>query len=345
MGLNAVPLSPDPWWRTIGEPTFLMCPPELYDVNYVINPWMEGNVNQSCRQQAMAQWEQLHCALAAVAQVELVEPQAGSPDMVFTANAGLVHRGVVALSSFLHPERQGEEPHFRKWFDDSGFAVCEMPRSTPFEGEGDALFAEDGSCLWAGHGIRTRQSSHRRLSETWGVEVVSLRLVDARFYHLDTCFCPLFGGYVMYFPAAFDAASQSRIEAYYPADKRIPVSDADALRFACNAINVGRTIVLNEISNELRDRLESLGFRVVQVLLSEFLKAGGAAKCLALRLSEMDVTHTASRARDVRCPGSQEATTKTPVRDTGGVRYNSIYEENRFRTDLRFFGDGAFLGG
>jgi len=309
MGLSAVPLSQDPRWRTISEPTFLMCPPELYDVNYVINPWMQGNVNRSCRKQAMTQWEQLHCALAEIAQVELVEPQPGSPDMVFTANAGLVHRGVVALSSFLHPERQGEEPHFRKWFDDSGFSVCQMPRSTPFEGEGDALFAVDGSCLWAGHGIRTRQSSHRHLSQTWNVDVVPLRLIDPRFYHLDTCFCPLFGGYVMYFPGAFDAASQSRIEAHYLPEKRICVCEDDALRFACNAINVGRTIVLNQIGNELRERLESLGFRVVEVRLSEFLKAGGAAKCLALRLSEMDVTYPAEAAY----PAAHER----PIRDDG----------------------------
>ena len=215
MGLGDFSLSPGAHRRTIDQPTFLMCPPELYDVNYVINPWMEGNVHRSCRKQAMAQWQQLHQALTKVARVELVEPQSGSPDMVFTANAGLVHRGVVALSSFLHPERQGEEPHFRKWFDDSGFSICEIPRSTPFEGEGDALFEVDGSCLWAGHGIRTRQSSHRRLSETWQVEVISLRLIDRRFYHLDTCFCPLFGGYVMYFPHAFDAESNAKIETRY----------------------------------------------------------------------------------------------------------------------------------
>lgn len=279
--------------RPIDQPTFLMCSPELYDVNYVINPWMEGNVHRSCREQAIAQWQQLHQALTRVAQVELVEPQSGSPDMVFTANAGLVHRGVVALSSFLHPERQGEEPHFRKWFDDSGFSICEIPRSTPFEGEGDALFEVDGSRLWAGHGIRTRQSSHRRLSETWQVEVISLRLVDRRFYHLDTCFCPLFGGYLLYFPQAFDAASNAKIEMRYPEEKRIAVSEADALRFACNAVNVGRKIVLNQVSEELRQQLEALGFCVEQVLLSEFLKAGGAAKCLALRLSEMEVTHRA----------------------------------------------------
>jgi ornithine--oxo-acid transaminase len=127
----------------------------------------------------------------------------------------------------------------------------------------------------------------------WGLEVIPLGLIDPRFYHLDTCFCPLSNGDVMYFPAAFDAVSLTRIEARYSAEKRICVSEKDALRFACNAVNVGRTILLNEISAELCAELQSRGFHVVQVELTEFLKAGGAAKCLVLRLSEMDVTHAA----------------------------------------------------
>jgi N-dimethylarginine dimethylaminohydrolase len=277
--------------RVSGGPMFLMCPPTLYDVNYVINPWMEGNVHCSSRQNAERQWEQLRTALVGLATVELVEPQAGSPDMVFTANAGLVRKRVVTLSRFLHPERPGDEPHFRKWFDDSGFTVRELPRAVPFEGEGDALFEADNSRLWAAHGMRSREASHPYLEDTWDVEVISLRLVDPRFYHLDTCFCPLFGGYVLYFPEAFDAVSQARIAARYPEEQRIAVSLQDALRFACNAINVGKTILLNEVSPELSGRLESLGFRVIQVPLSEFLKAGGAAKCLVLRLSEMEATH------------------------------------------------------
>jgi arginine dihydrolase len=272
-------------------PAFLMCPPTQYDVNYVINPWMEGNVNRSSLQDATLQWEQLHAALASLARVELVEQQAGSPDMVFTANAGLVRKGTVALSRFLHPERQGEEPHFRKWFDDSGFAVRELPHEVPFEGEGDALFEADNSRLWAGYGMRSRESSHPYLQETWGVEVISLRLIDPRFYHLDTCFCPLFGGYVLYYPEAFDAPSQAKIASHYAAEKRIVVTLRDALKFACNAINVGRTILMNEVSVELSRRLQAEGFRVIEVPLSEFLKAGGAAKCLVLRLSEMEVTH------------------------------------------------------
>jgi len=274
--------------------TFLMCSPELYEVNYVINPWMEGNVNRSSRREAAAQWERLRAAISQFAHVELVEPQPGSPDMVFTANAGLVRHGVVALSRFLHPERQGEEPHFGKWFGDSGFAVCETPRAMPFEGEGDALFEWDGSRLWAGHGVRTLQGSHQWLRDIWRVEVISLRLVDPRFYHLDTCFCPLYGGYVMYFPKAFDAESLIKIEARYPQEKRICVNEPDTLRFACNAVNVGRILVLNDISLELSRRLEALGFCVVQVPLSEFLKAGGAAKCLVLRLSEMEATHASA---------------------------------------------------
>jgi len=277
--------------QTTNDPTFLMCPPTMYDVNYVINPWMEGNLKRSSIQDATRQWEQLYTELARVARVELVEQQAGSPDMVFTANAGLVCDGMVALSRFLHPERQGEEPHFRKWFDDSGFTVRELPRTIPFEGEGDALFEADNSRLWAGHGMRSRELSHRILKETWGIEVISLRLIDPRFYHLDTCFCPLFGGYVLYYPEAFDAMSRSAIESRYTPENRIEVSTEDALRFACNAINVGRTILLNEVSMQLSRRLESHGFRVVQVLLTEFLKAGGAAKCLVLRLSEMNATH------------------------------------------------------
>lgn len=268
-----------------------MCPPTLYDVHYVINPWMEGNVHRSSRENAARQWEHLHAALAGLAQVELVEPQAGSPDMVFTANAGLVRKGMVALSRFLHPERQGEEPHFRKWFDDSGFAVRELPRAVPFEGEGDALFEADSSRLWAGYGMRSRESSHPYLHDTWDVEVISLRLIDPRFYHLDTCFCPLFGGYVLYYPEAFDSASQAKIASRYPEENRVTVSLRDALRFACNAINIGKTILLNEVSLELSNRLAAQGFHVIQVPLSEFLKAGGAAKCLVLRLSEMEATH------------------------------------------------------
>jgi ornithine--oxo-acid transaminase len=267
------------------RPTYLMCPPRLYDVDYVINPWMAGNVHASSRERAAAQWQNLYEAITEIAEVELIDPQPGSPDMVFTANAGLERNGIVALSSFFHAERQGEERYFRRWFEDAGYTVLELPRETPFEGEGDALFSNDGARLWAGHGPRTAATSHGKLSKVWGVEVVSLHLIDPRFYHLDTCFAPLANGYILYYPEAFDASSIATIEAFYPASKRIVVSEADALRFACNAVSIGDTIVLNEISRELSEQLQSKGLRVVQIKLSEFLKAGGAAKCLVMRLS------------------------------------------------------------
>jgi hypothetical protein len=148
--------------------TFLMCPPKLYDVSYVINPWMAGHLHASSQAVAAEQWQHLYNAVTEIAEVVLVEPQPGSPDMVFTANAGLERDGVVVLSSFSHRERQGEEPHFRRWFDEAGYAVFSIPHETPFEGEGDALFAVDGSRLWAGYGLRTLQSSPlTRVSIIW----------------------------------------------------------------------------------------------------------------------------------------------------------------------------------
>ena len=267
------------------RPVLLMCAPSLYSVSYVINPWMRGNVGASSQSRAMQQWHQLHEALTSVAQVHLIEPAAGSPDMVFTANAGLARDGVVALSSFFHPERQAEETHFRRWFLQAGYRVVELPRDTPFEGEGDALFSIDGSRLWVGHGTRTAQESHSRLASLWDVEVTGLRLANPHFYHLDTCFAPLSDGSLLYYPAAFDAPSLQSIEAFYAPEQRIAVDEDDANRFACNAVNLGRSLVLNEISKGLEQRLRLRGFQIVQVLLDEFLKAGGAAKCLVMKLT------------------------------------------------------------
>jgi len=274
------------------QPTYLMCAPKLYDVSYVINPWMAGNIHAPSQTRAAQQWQNLYEAITEVADVELVEPQTGSPDMVFTANAGLERNGIVVLSSFFHPERQAEEQHFHRWFHDAGYIVLSIPRETPFEGEGDALFSTDGTRLWAGHGPRTAPTSHPYLRKAWHVEVVSLHLIDPRFYHLDTCFAPLQGGYIMYYPQAFDVTSCAKIEAFYPSSKRIIVNEADAVRFACNAINIDRTIILNDISRELSAQLESRDFHVVQVTLSEFLKAGGAAKCLVMRLDPRPFQHS-----------------------------------------------------
>jgi len=265
-------------------PAFLMCPPTLYEVSYVINPWMQGNLGRSSRDRAMEQWSKLAATLSDLAPVRLVEPATGSPDMVFTANAGLARNGVVVASHFHHRERQGEEPHFRRWFADADYRIVDLPAGTSFEGEGDALFSADGETLWVGYGPRTERASHAALHRVWSVNVESLHLIDPRFYHLDTCFAPLEDGSLLYFPQAFDDASLERIHACYPPAARIAVSELDALCFACNAINVGHAVVLNHISADLERSLRQRGFEVIQLALDEFLKAGGAAKCLVMKL-------------------------------------------------------------
>jgi lysine-ketoglutarate reductase/saccharopine dehydrogenase-like protein (TIGR00300 family) len=265
---------------------FLMCAPDHYDVDYVINPWMEGNIHKSSRVRAVEQWQKLHLLLKEHAIVDLVAPQKGVPDMVFTANAGLVLGNNVVLSRFLHKERQGEEPYFKQWFEENGYTVNELPKDLPFEGAGDALLDREGRWLWAGYGFRSELDSHPYLAKWLDIEVVSLRLTDERFYHLDTCFCPLANGYLLYYPGAFDSYSNRMIEMRVAPEKRIAIAEADAVNFACNTVNVNHIVIMNKASDALKASLENAGFQVMETPLTEFLKAGGAAKCLTLRVTE-----------------------------------------------------------
>jgi N-dimethylarginine dimethylaminohydrolase len=276
-----------------------MCPPEYFNVAYIINPWMHGNLRRIDNALAKQQWRSLYDAITDHATVRLVLPQPGSPDMVFTANAGLVKARKFIVSRFRYPERQGEEPYFADWFMDRGYDVSLMPRDVPFEGAGDALFdrgpasppARAGSnakssLLWMAHGHRSIQAASETLAERMKLEVEMLKLVDQRFYHLDTCFCPLEGGFAMYYPPAFDEASRAAIERRVPAERRIAVGEEDALAFACNAVNIDSVVVVNRATSAFTKALSRHGFEVVQTPLSEFMKAGGSAKCLTLRLDE-----------------------------------------------------------
>lgn len=265
---------------------FLMCPPDHYEVDYVINPWMEGNIHKSSRDRAVEQWQKLYYLLKDRAIVDLVEPQPGWPDQVFTANAGLVLGDQVVLSRFLHKERQGEEPYFKRWFEDNGYTVYELPKELPFEGAGDALLDREGRWLWAGYGFRSELDSHAYIAQWLDIEVLSLRLIDERFYHLDTCFCPLSGGYLLYYPPAFDSYSNHLIEMRVPPEKRIALEQVDANNFSCNAVNIGSVVVMNQASDALTECLTEAGFEIVETPLTEFMKAGGAAKCLTLRVNE-----------------------------------------------------------
>jgi N-dimethylarginine dimethylaminohydrolase len=268
-----------------------MCPPEWYGVDYVINPWMAGNVNRSSRDLAFAQWKGIHNVLRSVADVRLLHPEPGCPDMTFVGHTALVHHGVAAISSFSHTERRPESIYLRRWLTSQGFLLWETPRETAFEGEGDVSFDDSGKRLWAAHGVRTCKAAHRHIADAWHVPVTSLHLNDPRFYHLDTCFTPLSNGYLLYYPGAFDAASLAMIEQAYPSNKRIAVTEADATRMACCALNIGKMVFTGEISRELAARLFDAGFDVVQLELSEFIQSGAGAKSLALRLSDLPVTH------------------------------------------------------
>lgn len=270
----------------VSQIRFLMCAPDHYDVDYVINPWMEGNIHKSSRDRAVEQWNKLYHVIKDHAIVDLVTPQKGWPDMVFSANAGLVLGENVVLSRFLHKERQGEEPYFQQWFEENGYNVYTLPKDLPFEGAGDALLDREGRWLWAGYGFRSELDSHPYLAKWLDVEVLSLRLIDERFYHLDTCFCPLANGYLLYYPGAFDSYSNRLIQMRVAPEKRIAIEEADAVNFACNAVNVESIVIMNKASDSLKSRLAEVGFQIIETPLTEFLKAGGAAKCLTLRVTE-----------------------------------------------------------
>jgi N-dimethylarginine dimethylaminohydrolase len=265
---------------------YLMCAPSYFDVAYVINPWMQGNIKATSLQKAAEQWEALRNLIIDDAQVDTVQPRPGLPDMPFTANAGLVLEDTVVLSHFLYPERQGEEVHFERWFYDHNFAVLKLPATIPFEGAGDALLDRAEPVLWMGYGHRSSRQSADYVARWLDIEVLPLKLADPRFYHLDTCFCPLENGYLMYYPPAFDTVSQALITQRVAETKRIAVAEEDALHFACNAVNINDKVIINRAGSGLEKTLERVGFKLIQNELTEFMKAGGSAKCLTLRLNE-----------------------------------------------------------
>lgn len=263
-------------------PALLMCPPDYYGIEYEINPWMDTR-RPADAERARAQWRALYETLTAKLglAVELLAPQAGLPDLVFTANAGLVQRGRFIPSRFRFAERRREQPIYEAWFRAHDYTVFELPEPSYFEGEGDALWV--GETLFAGYRIRTDIAAHRTLGDLVRAEVLSLELVDPRFYHLDTCFCPLGPTQALYYPPAFDDYGRKVIETFVP--EPIPIEEPDALTFGCNAVVAGRDVVVQAGCAALERALETRGFAVHPVDLSEFHKAGGSAKCLVLWLA------------------------------------------------------------
>lgn len=262
------------------RPHILMCPPDFYGIQYEINPWMDM-ARQADHALAVSQWNALYKHIqAAGARVSLMEPIEGLPDLVFTANAAMIFKSLAILSHFRHRQRQGEESYNRRWLGDNGFTVVDVPDNFSFEGAGDALFC--GDTLYAGYRMRSDAAGHQQIGRMIGCRVIPVELVDARYYHLDTCFCPLADGQAIWFPPAFDDYGQRAIREHVP--QLIEVERTEAERFACNAVVIGRTVITNTGCDRLHDSLASRGFTPVATPLDEFVKAGGSAKCLTLRL-------------------------------------------------------------
>lgn len=263
-------------------PRLLLCPPDYYGIEYEINPWMDRRQNAD-PERARTQWQGLYERLGALGcEIELLSPQPRLPDMVFTANAGLAVGRRFIPSNFRHPERQGEEPLFRAWFEQRGYEVLRLPEGLFFEGEGDALCC--GEVLYCGYRFRSDIRSHQRIAELLQSLVVSVELVDDRFYHLDTCFCPLPDGGALWYPPAFDEYGQKALLRHIKS--LVEVAPEEAAKFACNAVVSGKDIVLPEGCPRLCDTLNRRGYNTHPLPMSEFLKAGGACKCLTLWLPQ-----------------------------------------------------------
>lgn len=265
-------------------PHILMCPPRYYGIEYEINPWMSCE-RQADHDLALEQWDALfHILRSTGATVELMEPREGLPDLVFTANAGMVFGRRCFLSRFRHEQRQGEEPFFQAKLEELGFDVEQLPADFFFEGAGDALFC--GETLFAGYRIRSTARSLQEIARRIDRAVICLELVDSRFYHLDTCFCPLSPQQAIWYPPAFDEYGQRVVRSSI--DDLIELNEDEAAAFAANAVVVGRHVVTNTGCPQLAAALRARNFEPVATPLGEFVKAGGSAKCLTLRLDGED---------------------------------------------------------
>lgn len=293
--------------RPNSRPRFLMCPPEHFAVNYAINPWMDPNSwardDQKLAVAARQEWIALHHALRDLgAMIEFVAPVAGLPDLVFTANAAVILDGTALLARFRHGERTREEPHYEAAFralQARGVIdrVKTLPDSIVLEGAGDCVFDHARKLFWLGFGPRSDAAARHAVMDTFGMDVVALRLADARFYHMDTALSALPNGEVMYVPEAFTAKGRGIIHDHAAPDERIEVSIADACQLAANAVCVGDTLVMAGCGDRLRAQLNERGYRVVVTPLHSFLRSGGAAFCLTLRLDRRSLAMAAPASR------------------------------------------------
>jgi N-dimethylarginine dimethylaminohydrolase len=296
------------WGRRI-----LMCSPRHFGVLYEINPWMSSEVTVDA-DRAAAQWDHLAATLrAAGAEVVEIEPHPEVPDLVFTANAGLVNGDRFVPSHFRHPERQPETEVNAAWFAAAGWRVDRLPEELDHEGAGDALpFTPEGghTVLLSGYSFRSDARAATALADLLRCPVRPVQLVDPRLYHLDLTFCPLDGRRALVAPLGWDRYGRKVVEALVP--EPLVLSDEEALSFCANSVVVGTTVVMPAAPPRVARELEAWGFDVVECRVDEFLKAGGGCRCLTLAL---DVVLSASPPATPTPPGRS-----TPRPGPGGRR-------------------------
>jgi N-dimethylarginine dimethylaminohydrolase len=273
---------------------FLMCRPDHFAVDYAINPWMNpeswARESKILVDASRREWAALHRALTGLgAAIEQVPPAPYLPDLVFTANAAVVLDRKAVLARFRYPERRGEEAPF-----ESGFrtlqarglidTIAKLPDHLVLEGAGDCVWDRTRGLFWMGYGPRSDREASEAIKDVFEVDTVALELADPRFYHLDTALCPLSHGEVMFVPAAFTPEGLARIHERVAPALRVEVPMADAYRLAANAVCVGDTIVTSACDKRLRLQLAERGYRVTTTPLPSFLRSGGGAFCLTLRL-------------------------------------------------------------
>ncbi len=284
----------------MSAPTFLMVDPRHYAVAYAINPWMSPaawDADGAALQGAawMASAKLANALRHAGARVETMEGAPGAPDLVFPANAAVVLDRRAILARFLHPERQVEEPLFHRAFEElkeRGLLdeVATLPEGCVHEGAGDFIYDAGRDLFWAGWGQRSNRAGTDAVAAFFGRETVRLELATPKFYHLDTCFCPLPGGEVLFYPPAFTPEALRAIEARVAPAQRIIASDEDAARFCVNAVAFGRDVVMARAAPRLRAALEERGYGLHEVDLAPFILSGGGAYCMTLRLDRASVS-------------------------------------------------------
>lgn len=261
---------------------YLLCRPEHFTVEYAINPWMD-TTKPVDTDTSVSQWEQLATTLKDLGHtVHTLEPEAGLPDMVFSANGAFSVNGTVYGARFRYPQRQAEAAVHEKWYRERGWRFV-TPTHTN-EGEGDFAYVPDRGLALAGYGFRTDVRAHSEAAEALHVPVVSLKLVDPRFYHLDVALTVIDDSTIAYYPGAFSQASQEILRHLFP--EAILADEEDTLAFGLNLVSDNKHVVINTEATQLADKLSTAGFTPVTVNLSELKKGGGSVKCCIAELRQ-----------------------------------------------------------